>query len=282
MEEIFKQIEGFEDYQISNLGRVKSFKKGREKILKNHTYKDHYPSVSLYKNNKLISKKVHQLVAIAFLNHKPCGFKLVINHKNNIRTDNRVENLEIVTQRENSNQKHLKSTSQYTGVCRNKTNKKWISSIYVNGKSLRLGYFETEKEASIYYENALLSIQNNKKIKIKKHIFTSEYKGVCWDRISRKWTSSVKINGKTKHLGKFKTEQEASEYYQNALKSIEEGTEIKVKKHIFSSNFKGVHWCKRKNKWISSIYINKKRKHIGSFYSEIDARDAYLKYLETF
>jgi hypothetical protein len=39
MEEIFKQIEGFEDYQISNLGRVKSFKKGREKILKSYIYK---------------------------------------------------------------------------------------------------------------------------------------------------------------------------------------------------------------------------------------------------
>jgi hypothetical protein len=167
--EVWKTIEGFENYQISNLGNVKSLsriiiKKGKKPYLsKEITIKPqlgstNYLMVRLYDISGNKSKKIHQLVAIAFLNHKPNGFKLVVNHKNFIRTDNRVENLEIVTMRENGNHKHLKSTSKYTGVHWNKKNKIWYSQIYINGKSKHLGCYALEEDASFAYQKELLNL----------------------------------------------------------------------------------------------------------------------------
>lgn len=148
--EIWKNIEGFEGYQISNLGRVKSFKRTKERILKG-SITGGYIQVEIDK--KL--KSIHQLVAIAFLNHKPCGHKLVVNHIDHNKLNNKVENLEIVNQRENANRKHLKSTSKYTGVYWNKRAKKWHSQIIINKKVVYLGLFESEKEAAEVYRNKL-------------------------------------------------------------------------------------------------------------------------------
>ena len=67
MNEIWKEIEGFKDYEISNLGRVKSLKYNKERILKAVINTDSYLTVCLSKKNKTI----HQLMAIAFLSHKP-------------------------------------------------------------------------------------------------------------------------------------------------------------------------------------------------------------------
>ena len=57
IEEIWKDIDGFENYQVSNLGRVKSIGNSfsrKEKILKDRIYKPGYNTVILYKNKKLI------------------------------------------------------------------------------------------------------------------------------------------------------------------------------------------------------------------------------------
>ena len=155
MEE-FRVIKGFEDYQISNYGNVKSLKFDKEKILKPRLDKrTGYLYVGLLNNNKRGSKKIHKLVAIAFLNHIPCGMKLVVNHKDFNRQNNHVDNLEIITQRENANLKHLLSSSQYTGVSWHKRDKKWQSIILINNKLKYLGYFNNELEASKAYEEAL-------------------------------------------------------------------------------------------------------------------------------
>lgn len=51
--------------------------------------------------------------------------------------------------------------------------------------------------------------------------YSSQYKGVCWNKNSKKWCSSIRINGKPKHLGFFINEYQAHLAYQNALKNIE-------------------------------------------------------------
>jgi len=99
MEE-WKSIIGFEDYMVSDQGRVKSFKRRKERILK-HCNSEGYHKVNLYKEGKLKTFKVHQLVMIGFMGFTPCGDTLVINHINGVKTDNRLVNLEITTQRDN-------------------------------------------------------------------------------------------------------------------------------------------------------------------------------------
>ena len=153
--EIWKEVKDYPDYQISNFGNVKSLKYGKEKILKKGVDTVGYLMINLSFNGIQKTRNIHQLVAEAFLNHIPNGFELVINHINFNKADNRVENLEIVTTRENSNRKHLKSSSQFVGVSWSKENKKWRAQISVNRKLIHLGYFTTEKEASNTYQKYL-------------------------------------------------------------------------------------------------------------------------------
>ena len=140
--EIWKDIPNYEGkYMVSNIGNVKSlnFKNTKkEKILKTTIAKCGYHYITLCKERVQKRYSVHQLVAMAFLNHKPNGFEKVVNHKNFDKLDNRLENLEIVSNRENCNHKHIKSTSLYTGV-HLISRKKWRSSIGIKKTTIYLG-----------------------------------------------------------------------------------------------------------------------------------------------
>ena len=165
--EIWVDIPNYEGYyQVSSIGRVKSLSRKverngnktynvKERILKPSKAGRGYLMVNLYKDGARRFSKVHQLVAMAFLNHNPCGYNLVVNHKNFNRLDNRLENIEVVTMRENTNKKHLESTSKYVGVSWREKRKKWRASIIINGESKHLGEFKDEHEANLAYQKAL-------------------------------------------------------------------------------------------------------------------------------
>lgn len=154
--EIFKDIPEYEGiYQISNLGNLKTLKYGKEKLMSPSLNTSGYKQCKLRKNNIIKTTRIHQLVALVFLNHKTdISKKLVINHKNFIKTDNRLDNLEIVTFRENTNKKHIKSSSKYTGVCWCNRDKKWRAYININKKHISLGNHNTEEEANAAYQQA--------------------------------------------------------------------------------------------------------------------------------
>jgi len=132
----------------------------KECILKPYINTTGYYIVGLHCNKKQKTLKIHKLVAIAFLNHTPCGYKYVINHKDLNKLNNHVDNLEIVTQRENANHKHLNSSSKYTGVSWRKDKNKWCAYIWINKKLNHLGFFINEIEANQAYQNKLKEINN--------------------------------------------------------------------------------------------------------------------------
>ena len=89
MEEIWKDIEGFPEYQISSFGRVKSLKCGREKILKPSFHRYYY--INLQKDKKNYKRSIHRLLAIAFIPN-PDNLP-VIDHIDNNPTNNSISNL---------------------------------------------------------------------------------------------------------------------------------------------------------------------------------------------
>ena len=171
MIEIYKDITGYEGFhQVSNLGNVRSLDrinssgynlKGKAMKPRLDTYG--YYLVNLSKNGKVKTFSVHQLIAIAFLNHTPNGHKgLIVDHMNGDRSDNRLDNLQLITQRENCSKDRKGYSSKYTGVGWHKAASKWVARIRINGKNKQLGCFTDELEASKAYNEALNNLKTNK------------------------------------------------------------------------------------------------------------------------
>lgn len=117
MKEIWKKIREFEDYEISNFGRVRSWKyKNPPKILRLVRVGQYgYLSVGLC-NKTMTHKSVHRLVAESFLGFPPKGF--VVNHLDGDRKNNLITNLEWCSQRDNIRKHYLKVHKEGScGVC---------------------------------------------------------------------------------------------------------------------------------------------------------------------
>lgn len=103
MKEVWKEINGYKDYRVSNMGQVASFKSGKKVILKQKIDRYGYCAVVLSGGTKKTRKDftVHRLVAIHFVDGYADG--LQVNHLNEIKTDNRADNLMWATAKENAN-----------------------------------------------------------------------------------------------------------------------------------------------------------------------------------
>ncbi len=232
IEEIYKDIPGYEGiYQVSNLGNVKSLPrkivKGRAKFISKEKFlkydkTDKYFNVSLFKDGKKKTIRVHVLVAMAFLGHVPNGHKIEVDHKNDIKTDNSLENLQLLSGEEHRRKpkKSMNTSSQYIGVCWDKCANKWMSYIKINRKFKNLGLFTDEYEAHLAYQKALkmYNYGDLSFMELKKK--SSKYIGVSWHKKSNKWIAYITINDKRKHLGLFKTEIEACEARQKYLNEL--------------------------------------------------------------
>jgi len=169
--EEWRDIEGFEGiYQVSSLGRIKSLarevltsdgklKPIKEKILKLNDNGQGYKLVTLYGEFGRRRESVHFLVAEAFLGHKKGSWDAVCDHLNHNPSDNRLENIQIISQRENVSRKRGNYSSEYVGVCR-RAGGKFTAQITIEGTKYYLGIFEQEIQAARAYQEALEDIES--------------------------------------------------------------------------------------------------------------------------
>ena len=156
MQEEFRKIDNYQMYSVSNLGQVRNDLTG--KILKQSNNYNRYKVVGLFSKShaKRIIKRVHRLVAIAFIPNPEN--KSDVDHINGNVADNRVESLRWATHRENSFNSSLSSvnSSGFKGVTLDKKSGKWQARITVNGKLKHLGLFANKEDAiKARYEDAV-------------------------------------------------------------------------------------------------------------------------------
>lgn len=164
--EEWRSVKGYEGkYEVSSFGRVKSlsremwngsnFWKSKEVILKQQLNpKNGYLQVSI--SNEIIKGKtfvIHKLVAVAFLDHSRCGFKIVVDHIDSDKHNNNVNNLRLVSSRFNLSKDRKNKTSKYVGVSKF-GNKKWKGQVRAEGE-LHYSICDTEEEAYIEYKKLL-------------------------------------------------------------------------------------------------------------------------------
>jgi hypothetical protein len=163
--EIWKDIPGYEGlYEMSVCGKVKSLnyrRTGKIHDLKCVKHNSGYYYVNLV-NNKGIKKVffIHQLMGMSFLGFTPNRHELVVDHINNKKTDNRLENLQIITHRENCTKDKKRNLPTGVGFLP-KRKKSYNSRIRINGKRVSLGYFLTPEEASEAYQKHLKLIEKS-------------------------------------------------------------------------------------------------------------------------
>lgn len=106
--EIWKKVPSLDRYEASNYGIIRSYRYGKYVTLTGHPDKDGYIKHTLYKDGKNVYRRRASLVAEAWLGSKPD--KLVVCHKNGKLTDDRPDNLEYKTQKENIHDKFKHDT----------------------------------------------------------------------------------------------------------------------------------------------------------------------------
>jgi hypothetical protein len=153
-EEEWRPVQDYPDYQVSNLGRVKSTKVCRgihERILTPSASRGGYLVVCLSNENGRKMFTTYRLVAIAFIPNPDS--KTDVDHINRDRTDNQVSNLRWATRTENSMNMNIlgRNTSGFRGVSFRKDIRKWEAYIGVKGTRIHLGNFYTPEEAHAVY-----------------------------------------------------------------------------------------------------------------------------------
>lgn len=165
MTEIWKDIPGYEGlYQASNLGNIKSLKRKiirksansetfhkypvKEKIFDFGVDKDGYSTLTLFDcHHKRYKWRAHRLIAITFIQNKTD--KPYVNHINGIKTDNRVENLEWCTAKENIQH------AWKTGLCKSKIGNRGETSPFAKLKNHQVLEIREKYKTGLYSQRKL-------------------------------------------------------------------------------------------------------------------------------
>ena len=144
MEE-FRKVDNC-NYSISNLGNIRN--NTTQLIKKPQISADGYFVVILYKNNKIKYIKVHRLIATAFIDNP--SNKPFVDHIDNNRLNNNINNLRWCTQRENCMNSSFRNdnSSGVKGVSWHKKTNKWNARIMIDGIQISLGYYDSVEAAA--------------------------------------------------------------------------------------------------------------------------------------
>ena len=212
-------------YTVSNLGRVKSLERydkvnisthscrhNKSKILKQKITSRGYCSVTLTCSSVRKYLLVHRVVMFAFEGSS----KLVVDHKNELKTDNRFSNLRYCTHRQNITYsvQNKNTLSQYVGVTFDKKTNKWPACIWIDNERYHLGYFDSEFQASRTYQKALKKWNELEILPERVKPKSSKYKNISFNSKASKWCAIYK----KKWLGHYNDEEVA---YQALIAYIE-------------------------------------------------------------
>ena len=154
--EEWRTISEYENYQISNMGRVKNIK--TEKILQPSIDKRGYCRASLYKDGIASKFSIHRLVAHEFLENP--NEELYIDHMDRNCSNNCINNLRWVSNSQNqmNRTKSANKSSAFKGVSFNKKLGKWKCQIKIDGNKQHHGYFESERAAARMYNEVAMKL----------------------------------------------------------------------------------------------------------------------------
>lgn len=159
LQEEWKPIKGYEGlYEISNFGRVKSSSGIIKKT--SHTTRG-YENISLNKMGDQKSIMVHLLVWDYFGDRPRDGRKLQVDHIDNNKSNNHINNLQLLTPRENSAKRIVQLGRKQNlplGVCTSSKNR-FRAKIKIGQTNIYLGQFKTPEDASEAYKKALENIK---------------------------------------------------------------------------------------------------------------------------
>lgn len=142
--ETWKPIEDYKDYEVSDTGKIRSLKYGKQRILQDRPDGCGYLQVILCVEGKQVSHKVHKLVAKAFIPNM--NNNLHVDHIDRVVTNNHKDNLRWVTRSENmlNTYRHYRDTYSIRWL---EKVKKYKVQINIQRKQNYLGCFETFEEA---------------------------------------------------------------------------------------------------------------------------------------
>lgn len=168
---------------------------------------------------------LHRFVFVLKFNEIKNGFCL--DHANRVKLDNRILNLRLVTNQQNSMNQERR-TGNFKGVSFYKKTNKYVAKIYVNNKNVHLGSFDKEEDCAFTYdiaayhyfkEFAVLNfpekINEYKTLSPSKFLFknskaSSKFAGVCFFKGARKFHAYVIVDSKKIHIGSFENEEQAA------------------------------------------------------------------------